>query len=155
LSRNAHVRRSGIGGNEVERRMNAPAQGSGAAATGLRILVVEDELMISMLIEDMLAELGHEVAGTAASIEEASRLARSGDFDGALLDVNLNGQTVDAVTSALVDRNIPFVFTTGYGQQGIPEAYRDRPMLQKPYQIEQLSIALNSALNRQQATRRP
>lgn len=134
--------------------MIASAHGSGSATAGLRILVVEDELMISMLVEDMLAELGHEVAGTAASIEEASRLARFGDFDGALLDVNLNGQTVDAVAHALVDRNIPFVFTTGYGQQGIPEAYRDRPMLQKPYQIEQLSHALDSALSRQQTTPR-
>jgi CheY-like chemotaxis protein len=123
------------------------AQVSGSAPTGLRILVVEDELMISMLVEDMLAELGHEVVGTAASIEEASRLARSGDFDGALLDVNLNGYTVDAVADALVGRNIPFVFTTGYGQQGVPEAYRDRPMLQKPYQIEQLSRALARALS--------
>ena len=127
--------------------MVASAQVSGSVPTGLRILVVEDELMISMLVEDMLAELGHEVAGTAASIEEASRLARSGDFDGALLDVNLNGSTVDAVADALVGRNIPFVFTTGYGQQGVPEAYRDRPMLQKPYQIEQLSRALARALS--------
>lgn len=106
--------------------------------------------MISMLVEDMLAELGHEVAGTAASIEEGRRLAQSGDFDGALLDVNLNGQSVDAVADALVDRNIPFVFTTGYGQQGIPDAYRDRPMLQKPYQIEQLGRALARALNQQE-----
>ncbi len=126
--------------------MIASGQGSAATVTGLRILVVEDELMISMLVEDMLAELGHEVAGTAASIEEASRLAQVGDFDGALLDVNLNGKTVDSVAHTLVHRNIPFVFTTGYGQQGIPEGYRDRPTLQKPYQIEQLGQALERAL---------
>jgi CheY-like chemotaxis protein len=126
--------------------MAASRQGSGSGVPGLRILVVEDELMISMLVEDMLAELGHEVAATAASIEEASHLAEVGDFDGALLDVNLNGQTVDAVAQALVKRNIPFLFTTGYGQQGIPEAYRDRPTLQKPYQIDQLSQALARAM---------
>src|ERR1700751_6169835 len=83
-------------GNKIGRLMISPAHGSGSPTAGLRILVVEDELMISMLCEGMLAELGHEVAGTAASIEEASRLARFGDLDGALLDVNLNGQTVDA-----------------------------------------------------------
>jgi len=123
-------------------------ESSVSAGAGLRILVVEDELMIAMLVEDMLAELGHEVVGIAASIEEASRLAQHADFDGALLDVNLNGKTVDAVVHTLVERKIPFVFTTGYGHHGIPEAYRDRPSLQKPYQTAQLEQALARALKR-------
>ena len=93
--------------------MMAPAQSQASMTHGLRILVVEDELMISMLVEDMLAELGHKVAGIAASIEEATRLADQGDFDGALLDVNLNGKTIDAVAETLMRRDIPFVFTTG------------------------------------------
>jgi CheY-like chemotaxis protein len=128
--------------------MEAEAGGSNAASAALRILVVEDELMISMLVEDMLTELGHQVAGVAASLEEATRLAREAEFDGALLDVNLNGKKVDAVAEALVVRNIPFVFTTGYGQQGVPDAFRDRPTLQKPYQIEQLGAALTRAIKR-------
>jgi len=104
--------------------------------------------MISMLVEDMLAELGHKVAGLAASIEEATRLADQGDFDGALLDVNLNGKTIDAVAETLMRRDIPFVFTTGYGQRGIPDAYRDWPALQKPYQTQQLGQALAHAIAR-------
>src|SRR5207237_544124 len=91
--------------------MKAQAGGSSAASAGVRILVVEDELMISMLVEDMLAELGYQVVGVAASLEEASRLAREVEFDGALLDVNLNGKKVDAVAQTLAVRNIPFVFT--------------------------------------------
>jgi CheY-like chemotaxis protein len=128
--------------------MMTPAPSQGSVTPGLRILVVEDELMISMLVEDMLAELGHKVAGMAASIEEATRLADQGDFDGALLDVNLNGKTIDAVADTLMRRDIPFVFTTGYGQQGIPDAYRDWPALQKPYQTQQLGQALAHAIAR-------
>jgi CheY-like chemotaxis protein len=128
--------------------MIAPANNPASTALGLRILVVEDELMISMLVEDMLTELGHKVAGIAASVEEATRLANQGDFDGALLDVNLNGKTIDAVAETLMRRDIPFVFTTGYGQQGIPDAYRDWPALQKPYQTQQLGQALARAVAR-------
>ena len=128
--------------------MMTPAPSQASMTRGLRILVVEDELMISMLVEDMLAELGHKVAGIAASIEEATRLADQGDFDGALLDVNLNGKTIDAVAETLMRRHIPFVFTTGYGQQGIPDAYRDWPALQKPYQTQQLGQALANAIAR-------
>jgi CheY-like chemotaxis protein len=129
-------------------RMIAPAKNPASMTDGLRILVVEDELMISMLVEDMLAELGHKVAGTAASVEEATRLANHGDFDGALLDVNLNGKTIDTVAETLMRRDIPFVFTTGYGEQGIPDAYRDWPALQKPYQTPQLGQALARAVAR-------
>jgi CheY-like chemotaxis protein len=121
---------------------------SSPAVAGLRLLVVEDELMISMLVEDMLAELGYQVVAVAATIEEASRLASEAEVDGALLDVNLNGKKVDTVAQALLGRNIPFIFTTGYGQQGVPDAFRDRPTLQKPYQIEQLGEALARALKK-------
>ncbi len=130
-----------------------PSVKSTPATTGLRILVVEDDLMISMLVEDMLAELGHQVAGVATSVEDASRLANQGDFDGALLDVNLNGKKVDAVAEALAGRKIPFVFTTGYSQQGVPDEYRDRPTLQKPYQTEQLGEALATAVKQHQNTK--
>ena len=88
------------------------------------------------------------ITAFAASVEEATRLADQGDFDGALLDVNLNGKTIDAVAETLMRRDIPFVFTTGYGQQGIPDAYRDWPALQKPYQTQQLGQALACAIAR-------
>lgn len=126
--------------------MAASDKAATATGTGLRVLVVEDEVMISMLVEDMLAELGHHVFAFAVSLEEAGELASTGDFDAALLDVNLNGQKVDAVAETLVRRGKPFVFTTGYGERGVPKGYQDRPMLPKPYQIEQLAQALASAV---------
>jgi CheY-like chemotaxis protein len=109
---------------------------------GLRVLVVEDELMISMLVEDMLVELGHHVVALASSIEEAAAIAADGDFDAALLDVDLNGQKVDGIAATLVKRGKPFAFTTGYGARGIPQEFRDRPLLPKPYQMDQLNDVL-------------
>jgi CheY-like chemotaxis protein len=111
-----------------------------------RILVVEDELMIRMLLEDMLGELGYTVAAEAARIEEALDAAKNADFDIAILDVNLNGQPVSPVADALVARGTPFVFATGYGERGLPEPYRDRPTLKKPFQMEGLKQMLESAL---------
>jgi CheY-like chemotaxis protein len=113
-----------------------------------RILVVEDELMIRMLLEDMLGELGYTVAAEAARIEEALEAAKNADFDIAILDVNLNGQPISPVADALVARGMPFVFATGYGERGLPEPYRDRPTLKKPFQMDGLKQMLQSALDR-------
>jgi CheY-like chemotaxis protein len=110
---------------------------------GLRVLVVEDEAMIMTLVEDMVTELGHSVAGLAASVEEAAGLAEAAEFDVALLDVNLHGRTVESVAATLARRGKPFVFTTGYGERVIPPEFKDRPMLPKPYQIEQLGEILS------------
>jgi CheY-like chemotaxis protein len=109
---------------------------------GLRLLVVEDEVMISALVEDMLAELGHSIVGLAASVEEAAGLAAGAEFDVALLDVNLQGETVESVAATLAQRGKPFVFTTGYGERALPPAFKDRPLLPKPYHIDQLSEIL-------------
>jgi CheY-like chemotaxis protein len=117
-----------------------------SATQAKRILVVEDELMIRMLLEDMLGELGYTVAAEAARIEEALEAAKTADFDLAILDVNLNGQPVSPVADALVARGTPFVFATGYGERGLPESYRDRPTLKKPFQLEGLKQMLENAL---------
>ena len=117
----------------------AKLQGEG----GLRVLVVEDEAMIMTLVEDMVTELGHRVAGLAASVEEAAGLAEGGEFDVALLDVNLQGQTVESVAATLARRGKPFVFTTGYGERVIPPEFKDRPFLPKPYHIDQLGEILS------------
>ncbi len=82
--------------------------------------------MIRMLLEGMLTDLGHTVAAEAGSIEEALSLAKEAEFDVALLDVNLNGQPITPVVEVLIARGVPFVFASGYGQRGVPEAYRDR-----------------------------
>ncbi len=111
-------------------------------AAAKRILVVEDELMIRMLLEGMLEDLGHSVAAEAGTIDEAVALAERGEFDVALLDVNLNGQPITPVVEILVERGLPFVFASGYGQRGVPDAYRANPTLQKPFQVEALAAAL-------------
>jgi CheY-like chemotaxis protein len=116
--------------------------------TTIRVLLVEDEVMIRMLVADMLAELGHSVAAEAGEIGEAIRLAQSTEFDLAILDVNVNGKVISPVAELIQARNRPFIFATGYGSSGLPEDYRDRPALQKPFQIETLGRMIDTALKR-------
>jgi CheY-like chemotaxis protein len=130
---------------ETGRVMTAATQVQ-PALPAKRVLVVEDELMIRMLLEDMLGELGYTVAAEAGRIDEALQAARTADFDLAILDLNLDGEPVLPVADALVARGMPFVFATGYGERGLPEAYRDRPTLKKPFQMEGLKQMLQTAL---------
>ena len=118
---------------------------SSEPSTGKRILVVEDELMIRMLLEGMLTDLGHTVAAEAGSIEEATALAKDAEFDVAVLDVNLNGKPITPVAEILVQRGLPFVFASGYGKRGVPEPFQSRPTLQKPFQVEALAQAIVAA----------
>jgi CheY-like chemotaxis protein len=117
-----------------------------SSETQKRVLVVEDEYLIRMLLEDMLADLGYGVAGAVGTVAEASALAASGDFNAAILDVNLDGQEIFPVADILAGRSLPFVFVTGYGERSLPDRYRDRPALQKPFQVEQLSTTLANML---------
>ena len=111
-----------------------------------RVLVVEDEYLIRMLLEDMLADLGYEIAGAVGSIAEASKHAADAEFDVAILDVNLDGEEVFPVAEILAQRGLPFVFVTGYGEGSLPDSYRGRPALQKPFQAEQLRTTLAGLL---------
>jgi DNA-binding response OmpR family regulator len=104
--------------------------------------------MIRMMVADMLEELGFSVVAEAGEINEALRLAQSTDFDIAILDVNVNGKVISPVAELIQARNRPFIFATGYGSSGLPEEYRDRPALQKPFQIETLARVINSTLKR-------
>jgi CheY-like chemotaxis protein len=115
------------------------------SGAGKRILVVEDELMIRMLLQDMLADLGHTLAGEAGRIDEALTLAKQCEFDLAILDVNLNGQPISPVVEVLLARGLPFVFATGYGQRGVPEPFRKTPTLLKPFQLDALAQAIEAA----------
>jgi CheY-like chemotaxis protein len=114
-----------------------------------KVLVVEDEMMIAMLIEDMLEELGCELIGPASKVERALELIASETIEIALLDVNLDGQATDAVAYELQRKGIPFVFATGYGATGVPKQHNDRTVLQKPFQKRDLAIALSIAIDRQ------
>jgi DNA-binding response OmpR family regulator len=111
-----------------------------------RVLLVEDEVMIRMMVADMLDELGYTIAGEAGDIDEGVRLAQMVEYDIAILDVNLNGKVITPVAEAVQMRGRPFVFATGYGAQGVPERFRDRPTLQKPFQIETLERAIAAAV---------
>jgi CheY-like chemotaxis protein len=104
----------------------------------LRVLVVEDEVLVAVMLEGMIAELGHELIGTAAALEQALAMAQRDTFDFAILDVNLNGKEVGPVAGVLTSRGIPFAFCTGYGQRRLPEPYRGRPTLWKPFQRRDL-----------------
>jgi CheY-like chemotaxis protein len=115
-----------------------------------RVLVVEDEIMIRMLLEDMLDDLGFKVALSAGRLDEAISLAREGEFDVAILDVNLDGELVYPVADVLAARGLPFAFSTGYGESGMPDIYRDRPTLQKPFQLAGLEKALMDLLASQE-----
>lgn len=101
-------------------------------------------MLVAMNIEDMLLDLGHEVAGIASRVEPALALAREGDFDLALLDVNLAGEPSFPIAAILRDRGLPFLFATGYGVKGIIEEFRSRPVLQKPFRMAELDQAIQA-----------
>ncbi len=115
-----------------------------SAAPG--ILVVEDEYLIRMLLEDMLDELGFSVAAAVGSIAEAQQHAQAGAFKAAILDVNVDGEEIFPVADVLAERGLPFVFVTGYGENSLPERFRGRPALQKPFQAERLKQTLEILL---------
>jgi CheY-like chemotaxis protein len=117
--------------------MNAPAK-----SKALRILIVEDEVLIRMLFEDMLDELGHTIEGAAGRMEEALDMARQSQCDLAILDVHLNGVQVYPVAELLAERGIPFIFATGYAGAELPEKFRGRPTIQKPFQPDRLQEIL-------------
>jgi CheY-like chemotaxis protein len=114
--------------------------------SGRRVLVVEDEMLVLMAIEYMLADLGCESISAAATAAKAIELTESQVFDLAVLDLNLNGQQSYAVADALTARGVPFVFSTGYNGDGISEDYRDRPVLRKPYQPKAMARVLSGLL---------
>ena len=107
-----------------------------------RVLVVEDEIPVALLIEDMVSELAYEVAALVSRLEDAMRLLDSESFDLTLLDVHLNGKMVFPFAAELEARDIPFVFATAYGPRGIPEDFRGHLVLQKPFGPMELKRAL-------------
>lgn len=110
-----------------------------------RILVVEDEYLVALDLEELLIGMGHQVIGPASRIDEALDLARCSDIDFALLDVNLAGIPSFPVADVLRERGIPFVFSTGYGSDGLVDGYRHETALRKPYEAEKIADAIARA----------
>ncbi|MDQ7912344.1 response regulator [Pseudomonas sp. 102515] len=113
---------------------------------GVRVLVVEDEGAIAMLIEEMLEDLGCIVVASVAQLAKATDIARSIEVDLAMLDVNLAGQLVFPVAEILRDRNIPFLFSTGYGASGLSSEFAQHPVLHKPFSQKDLEAKITAAL---------
>jgi CheY-like chemotaxis protein len=110
----------------------------------LRVLLVEDEGLVAMMLEDLIEDLGCEVAGSLASVSAALAWIEAGGLaDVALLDVNLNGEHVFPVADALKARGVPFAFATGYDEAHDPR-FRDAPLLGKPISQERLEALLRS-----------
>jgi two-component SAPR family response regulator len=118
-------------------------------AVGLTVFVVEDEALVALNLEDMLAELGCQVVGTAMRLRSAYDQI-SGEFhpDVAILDVNIAGEPVFDLARELVERGIPVLFATGYGRSGLPEEWHSWPILQKPYTAEEVCRGLAEARER-------
>lgn len=112
-----------------------------------RILIVEDESLVAMLLETILEDMDCLPLGPMASIDEALAFLDSGEaIDGALLDVNLAGHEVFPVAAALKARGVPFVFSTGYGEGGLPDTWRGQATIQKPFTEAAVRQALMKAL---------
>ena len=117
------------------------------AFAGRRVLIVEDESLVAMLLETILEDMGCVPVGPAATVDEGLRIAGGGEpIDAALLDVNVAGKQVFPVAEALRDRGVPFIFSTGYGEGGLPDEWRGQPTLLTPFTDAAVRDALMSAL---------
>ena len=112
---------------------------------GIRVLIIEDEALVSMMLEEFLEQIGCRTMATASRLDEAILKARSLPLDMALLDVNLAGEASFPVAEILTARDIPFIFVTGYGPLGLPADMRHIPVLPKPFQMAQLVDAMRMA----------
>jgi CheY-like chemotaxis protein len=111
----------------------------------IRILVVEDEFLLADAMTDALTELGLEVVGPVGGLAEALALVATATIDCAILDINLRGEMVFPVADVLAARGVPYVFATGYQQDGIPERFNHAPTLSKPVDIRALRSLLAAA----------
>ena len=111
-----------------------------------RILVVEDEPLIAMMLEDFLESLGHSVSATCESVADALSEAAKGGFDLAILDVNLKGENVWPVAERLREQGIPFVLATGGHVDPPPAEFASVPVIEKPYTVDRVTPALEAAV---------
>ncbi len=116
-----------------------------------RVLLVEDEMMVAGMVERMLTDLGYAVVDTASNVDEAIEMIGGGGIDAAILDINLDGEMSYPVADELIDRGIPFMFSTGYTEGDLPDAYRGSHLLKKPFRRSGLEGALAGLLDANQS----
>jgi CheY-like chemotaxis protein len=121
--------------------------------TGHRVFLAEDEMLVSMLVEDVITGLGCEIVGPAASRAQALKLASAEEVDAALLDVNLGGEPVYPVADVLKERGIPFAFITGYGNAGIAPRFAGVPTLSKPFPLATVEQTIGDLIRQKTKTR--
>jgi CheY-like chemotaxis protein len=109
------------------------------------VLIVEDESLISMMLEDFLDSLGHRVAGTCETVPDALARVEDGGFDVAIIDVNLNGERVWPVADRLAAMGIPYILATGGHIEPPPPAHAAAPVLSKPFTLDAIEPALDEA----------
>ena len=105
---------------------------------GKKVLIVEDESLIAMLFEDILEDTGCQIVGPAMNVRQAMALVEDAEIDVAVLDVNLNGESSFPVAALLQSRGVPLVFSSGYGSEGLPPEWQDRPTLPKPFTSDEV-----------------
>ena len=134
--------------------MTIDSMGSGSPLAGVRVLLVEDETLVAMLLEDMIGDLGGTVVGAASRVGRALEIVNdpATAIVVGLLDVNLGGEDAFPIALALAERGVPFAFSTGYGNAGLPELWRSRPTLQKPFTQEQVQSVLSRTLEAKAAS---
>lgn len=129
------------------RQRHAPGENASVQVlAGKCVLLVEDEYIVAMMAEDMLAALGATVVGPAGSLATGLALARREHLDAAVLDINIQDTTVDPIADVLASRMIPFIFATGYGSPALRERSQQAPLLDKPYSVDKLGAMLTRVL---------
>ena len=111
------------------------------------VFLVEDEALIRMMLVDMIEEAGHSVVAEAGDLDKGAALAAGADFDLAILDINVGGDTIEPVASAIAGRGKPFFFVSGYGSSGVPDAFKGTAVVRKPCLPTELSAAIDEALS--------
>jgi DNA-binding response OmpR family regulator len=113
-------------------------------ATVRRILIVEDEWLIADLLEHVLVDAGFGISGQVGRVKDALALIEVAEFDGALLDVRLNGELSFPIARRLIERNIPFLFLTGHITADVPDEFRRQIFLKKPVGVDALIAHVNA-----------
>jgi CheY-like chemotaxis protein len=115
----------------------------------LRVLVVEDESLVAMLVEEYLTDFGCAPPCSVSRVGKALKTLKSTEIDAAVLDVNVAGESVAPIAEALEERGVPFIFASGYGRSGVDERWASKPVLQKPFSAKELQAALIACVKRE------